>query len=84
MADEKTTATSDTVKPLAEALGKFNQQQVEMISRGIEASLQVFEPLSKASIALTTNVLEAFTRVMENLASSVAPKQEEKGGSAKN
>jgi len=74
MADEQKTASGESAKELADALGKLNQQQVEMITKGMEASMKVFEPLSKASIDLTTSVLEAFTKAMQDFASSIAPK----------
>jgi len=58
-----------------ETLSEVNQQQAEMISNGIKASLAVFEPLSRASIDLFSKALQACIQVLQNLSTAIASKK---------
>ncbi|MBV5304676.1 MAG: chlorosome envelope protein B [Chlorobium sp.] len=59
---------------LVETLGKINQQQVEMITNGIKSATDVFLPLSKASIELTTSFFNALLQILQNVLSAIVPK----------
>ena len=49
--------------------------QARVISRGIKASLEVFEPLSKASIDLFGQALQAGIEVLQKLSAAIASKK---------
>jgi len=66
--------TGTTGNP-GEGSSESNQPQVELISRGIKASLEVFEPLSRASIDLFGQALNAGIELLQKLSASIAPKK---------
>ena len=79
------TAMSNEAKTNTDAAGancnpgepssESNQPQVDLISRGIKASLEVFEPLSKASIDLFGQALQAGIEVLQKLSAAIASKK---------
>jgi len=76
MSNETTTNNdlSGVSASLVETLSKFNQQQVEMIGNGIKSATDVFLPLSKASIELTTSFFNALIQILQNILTAIVPK----------
>jgi len=49
--------------------------QAEMISNGINASMAVFEPLSRASIDIFCNVVNASLQIIQKLSEALVSKK---------
>jgi chlorosome envelope protein B len=64
-----------SVDNLMETISKFVQSQVELITNGIKSATDVIEPVGKAAIELTVNVLNAVNQILQNVSASIAPKQ---------
>ncbi len=73
-AEKSKEVTGATGNP-GETSSESNKQQVELISRGIKASLEVFEPLSRASIDLFGQALNGFIQVLQKLSTAIASKK---------
>lgn len=72
---EKSKEVTGATGNSGETSSESNQQQAELISRGIKASLEVFEPLSRASIDLFGQVLNGFIQVLQKLSTAIASKK---------
>ena len=60
---------------LSDTIGQMAQMQVELVNNIMKSSLSVFEPVSKASIEITANALNALNQVMQNISAAIAPKK---------
>jgi len=70
----KSNDLSGVSSTLVDTLSKINQQQVEMITNGIKSATDVFLPLSRASIELTTSFFNALIQILQNLLTAIVPK----------
>ncbi|MCF8384093.1 MAG: chlorosome envelope protein B [Chlorobium sp.] len=75
MANETSSEYASAVNNLMESVGKIGQMQVDLVNSGIKSATSVFEPLSKTSIELVGNVVNAVNQVLQNLSSAIAPKK---------
>lgn len=67
--------TPNPLNNLTESIGKLGQMQVDLITNGIKSATAVFEPLSKTSIEITGNVLNALNQALQNISSAIAQKK---------
>ncbi|NTW83493.1 MAG: chlorosome envelope protein B [Chlorobiaceae bacterium] len=67
--------TPNPLNNLVESIGKIGQMQVDMITNGIKSATSAFEPLSKTSVEIAGNVLNAFNQALQNISSAIAPKK---------
>jgi chlorosome envelope protein B len=56
-------------------MGKLAQQQVEVVSAGINAVPKLVEPLGKAATDLVGNLFSTLNQVLQNISSAIAPKK---------
>ena len=75
MANETANGIAGAVSNLVETVGKLGQMQVEMIANGFKSASEVFEPLSKTSIELAGNVVNALIQVLQGVSTAIAPKK---------
>ena len=75
MANETANGIANAVSNLVETVGKLGQMQVEMITNGLKSASEVFEPLSKTSIELAGNVVNALIQVLQGVSTAIAPKK---------
>jgi chlorosome envelope protein B len=60
---------------LIDTMGKLAQQQVEVVSAGINAVPKLVEPLCKAATDLVGNLFSTLNQVLQNISSAIAPKK---------
>ncbi len=75
MANETSSEYQNAISNLMESVGKIGQMQVDLVNSGIKSATSVFEPLSKTSIELAGNVVNAVNQVLQNVSSAIAPKK---------
>ncbi len=75
MANETSNDLSGAINGLVETVTKLAQQQVEVVTNGITAATAVFEPLSKSSVELFGNVLNAGNQLLQNISGAILPKK---------
>ena len=75
MANETSSEYASVVSNLMESVGKIGQMQIELVNSGIRSAASAFEPLSKTSIELAGNVVNALNQVLQNVSSAIAPKK---------
>jgi len=75
MENEKPVDFASVLNDLMESLGKLGQMQVDLITNGIKSAVSAVEPLSKSSVDTVGNVVNAVNQAVQNIASSIAPKQ---------
>jgi len=75
MANETSSEYANAISNLIESVGKLGQMQVDLVNSGIKSATSVFEPLSKTSIELAGNVVNAVNQVLQNVSSAIAPKK---------
>ncbi len=74
MANE-TNDFSATVSSFVETAGKLVQQQFDVVSGGVQAIVQLAEPLAKTAIDLVGSASNTIGHVFESAASAIAPKK---------
>lgn len=75
MANEPSNEYSNAISNLMESVGKIGQMQVDLLTNGIRSASDVFEPLSKTSIEIAGNVMNALNQAMQSVSSAIAPKK---------
>ncbi len=75
MENEKPVDFASVLNDLMESLGKLGQMQVDLVTNGIKSAVSAVEPLSKSSVETVGNVVNAVNQAVQNIASSIAPKQ---------
>lgn len=75
MANETSSEYQNAISNLMESVGKIGQMQVDLVNSGIKSATSAFEPLSKTSIELAGNVVNALNQVLQNVSSAIAPKK---------
>ena len=75
MANEPVKESAGAVNNLIETVGKLGQQQVELITNGIKSASAVVEPLTKTSIELVGNVVNALNQALQNISAAVGQKK---------
>jgi chlorosome envelope protein B len=70
-----TTDLSGAISSLIDTMGKLAQQQVEVVSAGINAIPKLVEPLGKATTDLVGNLFSTLNQVLQNISSAIAPKK---------
>ncbi|MBN1279072.1 MAG: chlorosome envelope protein B, partial [Chlorobiaceae bacterium] len=73
--NEPSSEYSSAINNLMESAGKIGQMQVDLLANGINSAISVFEPLSKSSMELAGNVLNAINQALQNVSSAIAPKK---------
>lgn len=75
MANETTNDLSSAFSNLLNTAGKLATQQVDLLSSGVKAVAEIIEPLGKTAIDLVGSTANTLGQVLQNVASSVAPKK---------
>ncbi|MEE9904159.1 chlorosome envelope protein B [Chlorobium sp.] len=75
MANETSNEFRNAIDNLMESVGKIGQMQVDLVTSGIKSASSAFEPLSKSSIDLAGNVVNAINQALQNVSSAIAPKK---------
>lgn len=75
MANETSNEFQNAISNLMESVGKIGQMQVDLVTNGIKSASSVFEPLSKSSIELAGNVVNAVNQALQSVSSTIAPKK---------
>jgi chlorosome envelope protein B len=66
---------SGAIGNLIDTLGKVAQQQVALLSSGIQNAAQCAEPLGKTATDLVGNIISALNQILQNISSAIAPKK---------
>lgn len=64
-----------SIENITNAISQLGQMQADLITDGIKSATAVFEPLSKFSLELASNLLNSFNQVLQNLSASIEPKK---------
>jgi len=75
MANETANDISAAVNILVELVGKLGQQQVELVTNGIQSVTAAVEPLGKAAQEFTGNVFNTLSQTVQNVSTAIAPKK---------
>ncbi len=75
MANEPTNDFSGAFSDLLNAAGKLAQQQVDMVSSGVQAAVSIVEPLTKTALELAGSAANTATQMLQNLTSAITPKK---------
>ena len=75
MANEPTNDFSGAFSDLLNAAGKLAQQQVDMVSSGVQAAVSIVEPLTKTALELAGSAENTATQMLQNLTSAITPKK---------
>jgi len=65
---------SAAVSALFDTAGKIAQQQLDVVSSGVKAVVEVAEPLAKTAIDLVGSAANTCGQLFQNVASAIAPK----------
>ncbi len=66
---------SGAIGNLLDVLGKVAQQQVGLLTSGIQSAAQYAEPLGKTATDLVGNVISALNQILQSISSAIAPKK---------
>jgi len=75
MANETTNDLSSAFSNLLNTAGKLAGQQADILSSGVKAVAEIIEPLGKTAIDLVGNTANTVGQVLQNVASTIAPKK---------
>ena len=75
MANETSNDLSSAFSNLLSTAGKLATQQVDLLSNGVKAVVEIIEPLGKTAIDLVGNTANTVGQVLQNVASTIAPKK---------
>ena len=75
MSNGTSTDFSGTISNLAESIGQLAQVQFELLRAGINTTASVFSTIGRTSVAVTTGVLNAVSRILQGTLSVFAQKK---------
>jgi len=75
MANETTNDLSSAFSNLLTTAGQIAQQQVDLLSTGIKAVVDVVEPLGKTAIDLAGSTANTVGQVLQNVSATILPKK---------
>ena len=74
MANE-TNDFSVALNNLLDTAGKLAQQQVDLLTSGVKAVVQIVEPLAKTAIDLVGSASNTVGQALQSISSAIAPKK---------
>ncbi|MEI7826005.1 MAG: chlorosome envelope protein B [Chlorobiaceae bacterium] len=75
MANETTNDLSSAFSNLLTTAGQIAQQQVDLLSTGIKAVVDVVEPLGKTAIDFVGSTANTVGQVLQNVSATILPKK---------
>lgn len=75
MGNEPSNTNNPNLDNLMGSVGKLGQMQIDLIAGGIKSATEVFEPLSKTAVEIADNAVQSFSKILQDISSSIAQKQ---------